>query len=266
MPRKTHTNRECPSVRRATEDVSAHKNSSHASPTQMIRSLAAVVICALAGVAAAKDAPAKQVPPEAEGQRFHVEGARLHYDGSVEDADGEDAINEADTKQFHALLKAHSEIGEVVLRSDGGNIYDALDIATIVTDYGLDTRVDSYCVSACTLIFLAGERRFLGLGGRLGFHGVSWARDDMKDYYEDRREAYGWMDEFAFASWTYEEGMRDVNRLLAFLAAEDIDLDFIVRAGFVHSDDMWFPTRQELLDYGIITPLTASGARVGSDD
>ena len=226
-----------------------------------IRALALGSCCALAAFVDAEVVLAKQQHSGTDEQRIRVEGNSLIFDGFVEHEDGDDSINEADTAQFHTFLKAYPEIREVVLRSSGGIVSDAIDIAVIVADYGLDTRVESYCLSACTLIFIAGEQRTLGPGGRLGFHSGSWARDSIKEFYMSSREVHGWIDEFAFAAWVYEEGIRDMNKILAFFAAHKVDLNFIVRATFVHSDDMWYPTRDELHRYGIIEPGAGLGSR-----
>jgi hypothetical protein len=112
--------------------------------------------------------------------------------------------------------------------------------------------VTENCVSACTLIFLAGENRTLAQGARLGFHSGSWARDNMKDYYDEMREANGWLDEFAFASWAYEEGVRDFNKNLEFMVSRGVDVQFIIRIAYVNFYDVWYPTRDELMKFGVI--------------
>lgn len=43
-------------------------------------------------------------------------------------------------------------------------------MADIITDAELDTRADNVCESACLSIFLAGQKRSHGLGGKIGYH------------------------------------------------------------------------------------------------
>jgi hypothetical protein len=66
------------------------------------------------------------------------------------------------------------------------------------------------------------------------------------------KDSHGWIDEFAFASWVYEEAMRDFNKELEFMVSRGVSVDFVIRAAYVNSDDIWYPTRDELLRYRIL--------------
>lgn len=183
--------------------------------------------------------------------RFNINGEHLIFNGDVE-RDGYDGIDYADAQELRKLLRDNPNIKFLELNSDGGVGPAALEMAVVVKDSGLDTLVTENCVSACTLIFLAGENRTLARGARLGFHSGSWARDNMKDYYDEMREANGWLDEFAFASWAYEEGVRDFNKHLEFMVARGVDVQFIIRIAYVNFYDVWYPTRDELVKFGVI--------------
>jgi len=185
-------------------------------------------------------------------QRFILDGTRLIFDGSVEGEDGYDGIDYEDATELRALLFEHPEIDLIELRSEGGVVSAALDMAAVIVDFEIDTVVRNSCESACTLVFLAGNNRTLERGGRLGFHSGSWSRRSMKGFYEGSRESKGWIDEFAFASWVYEEAMRDFNKELEFMISRGVDVGFVVRAAYVNSDDIWYPTRDELLHYRIL--------------
>ncbi len=67
-------------------------------------------------------------------------------------------------------LEKHPDITKLTLSSQGGSMSEAIKIAQYVQDRKLDTWVPvrRMCLSACTLIFLAGEN--LSLDGQLGFH------------------------------------------------------------------------------------------------
>ncbi len=80
-------------------------------------------------------------------------------------------ITRDDVQKF---VKASEGTGaEVVfLDSPGGSINAAIEIGRIIRTKRLRTIVadDNYCVSACGLIWLAGERRLLTPEARVGFH------------------------------------------------------------------------------------------------
>jgi hypothetical protein len=200
----------------------------------------------LAGPSLAEE-PAHSATP-----RFEVIGERLVFNGHVEREDGYDGIEYADAHELRQILRDHPAIITLELNSVGGVSSAALEMAVAVTDFGLNTVVTERCNSACTLVFLAGENRTLARGARLGFHSLSWRRDGMKEYYEETRESNGWLDEFAFASWVYEEGIRDFNKTLEFMVARGVDVQLIIRAAYVNFSDVWYPTRDELVHYGII--------------
>lgn len=185
-------------------------------------------------------------------QRFTLDGTRLIFDGSVKDEDGYYGIGYPDATALRSFLFEHPEIELLELRSKGGVITAALDMAAVIVDFSIDTLVKDRCASACTLVFLAGENRTLQPGGRLGFHSTSWPRENIKEFYEKNKSSRGWIDEFAFASWVYEEGMRDLNKELEFMVSRGIDVGFVVRATYVHSDDIWYPSREELIKFGLI--------------
>ena len=63
-----------------------------------------------------------------------------------------------------------SPIRHLVLNSDGGNIFEARGIAKLVREHQLDTHVVADCLSACTLIFVSGNRRSASANARFGFH------------------------------------------------------------------------------------------------
>jgi hypothetical protein len=184
--------------------------------------------------------------------RFEINGERVVFNSHVEIGDEYQGIGYIDARELRQILRDHPEITTLELNSDGGGIQAALEMAAVVADFGLNTVVTERCDSACTLVFLGGETRILERGGRLGFHSASWGRDSMIDYYEENRESNGWLDEFAFASWVYEEGMREFNKQLEFMISRGVDVQFIIRAAYVNFSDIWYPTRAELMQFNVI--------------
>jgi hypothetical protein len=58
----------------------------------------------------------------------------------------------------------------VRLKSVGGSILPAMAIGREVRKLGFSTEVTEYCHSACSLIWMAGNRRYFPPGSRVGFH------------------------------------------------------------------------------------------------
>lgn len=75
-----------------------------------------------------------------------------------------------------------SDAATVFLNSAGGSIDAAIEIGRVIRLKGMSTVVaqDDYCVSACGLIWLAGERRFLTPNARVGFHATYVTKDSVR--------------------------------------------------------------------------------------
>jgi hypothetical protein len=80
-------------------------------------------------------------------------------------------IEPEDVSKFRRIALTH-ERGLVALESDGGNTLAAIEIGRIIRLKNYDTFVmnDAGCNSACALIWLAGQRRYLSESARVGFH------------------------------------------------------------------------------------------------
>jgi len=75
-----------------------------------------------------------------------------------------------------------SDAAIVFLESAGGSIEAAIEIGKVIRLKGMTTIVadDDYCVSACGLIWLAGERRLLTPRARVGFHATYVTKDNVR--------------------------------------------------------------------------------------
>jgi hypothetical protein len=89
------------------------------------------------------------------------------------------AIAPGDERTFHDLA-ASAPGAVVVLSGPGGSLLAALAIGKEIQERQLSTLVpaDAECASACSLIWLAGSRRMLAKGARIGFHAASLGRSD----------------------------------------------------------------------------------------
>jgi len=81
------------------------------------------------------------------------------------------SIAEGDDAKFRQVAAGQAN-AIVVLESDGGAIIPAMDIGRTIRllEYSTVVYQDSSCTSACALIWLAGTRRFIFEGGKVGFH------------------------------------------------------------------------------------------------
>lgn len=160
-----------------------------------------------------------------------------------------------DIDALRALLARHADrIDTLTLTSKGGYIEAAYEMAAIIADYGLKTEVAGECTSACAILFVAGTERRMNRGARIGLHPSSWGVEAMRTYYDDWREDSGWIDEFAFAEWVYEEGQRDANKLIAHFLNHGVTADFAVKVVSLGMGTMWYPTRAEMEAAGFLTP------------
>ena len=79
-------------------------------------------------------------------------------------------IRWGDSVAFFAAVNSDRHIRTVVLDSPGGRVDEAIDIGRTIREHHLDTTVppSSSCVSACVLVWAAGQRRTVD--GQLATH------------------------------------------------------------------------------------------------
>jgi len=85
-----------------------------------------------------------------------------------------------DATKFKRLAAATAGKVVVTLDSYGGKVLDGLMIGEAIRSAGFATAVTSgsTCASVCGLIWLAGEPRYVGQSGRIGFHAAYTQSDD----------------------------------------------------------------------------------------
>ena len=185
-------------------------------------------------------------------EKFKLDGEILFYDTDSAPP-GQDEINWQDVETLVFLLRQQQQIEVLHLNSAGGLIEAAREMADIIIDFELDTRVTDECASACVTLFLAGESRQLDRGGRLGFHRSSWDAASMEVYYKDARADIGWDSLYEFASWSYEEAQKDVLSEMEYLLERGVDPEFAIKTLRAENADMWFPRRRELTLAGVLS-------------
>ncbi len=175
--------------------------------------------------------------PEYVNYAEQMEAERTGRYSAVLDANGtlkiDGTLELGVTRKLTPLFTKPDNIKLVELKSEGGNIYEARGLARLIRETGAATLVSDACASACTTIFIAGSRRLLRQGARLGFH-------------QYRIET----DKPVLANSQQEEA-RDRE---AYLAA-GVKPEFVERMHHERPEAMWYPAANELLDAGVVTEI-----------
>ena len=166
-------------------------------------------------------------------------------------------IEQYDSFEFRRALRNH-DVEIVVLASDGGNVFESLNMAGIINDRGLATYVpvlpeEMGCYSACAFMFLAGKIRqtdgILAMH-QTGYYGTSADSSQQKVSEVQQTTQYtvseiiGFLNEFETPPWVYEKMLRsrdfyvfdaDEKQRLASRANELRPSDIYNINGFVRS-------------------------------
>jgi hypothetical protein len=183
--------------------------------------------------------------------KFSVDGTTLIYNSQIEINGVYAEISEGDAGLLAEHLRQNKDIAVLQLTSSGGAVWVGAEMARIVQDYALDTRVVDECSSACVTVFLAGGRREMTRGSRIGFHQNSWHADDIRDYYKYWREQSHWHTPWDFATWLYGDTQHTTAEQIAYMLSRGVDPAFAVESK-IYRPGMWFPTRQELEEAGVL--------------
>jgi hypothetical protein len=199
-----------------------------------VPALALLAILALAGVAGAARAGAPDRPTLEGGSGSTDFAINLLPGGTEIEYSGRIAFGASGA--LRSALNDHPSVKILHLNSKGGSVGDARQLQYLVQDRGLTTVVDAQCLSACTLVFLAGVERYMTPGAKLGFHrekamGASQAEINM-----------------------FEE--TDAQHMLAL----GISSSFVDKAFSTPSSDMWIPTVEELKAGHVITDVSTKFA------
>ncbi len=138
------------------------------------------------------------------------------------------------TGNLEAMLVKNSGIRGIVLKSTGGIVSEGRGIYRLIDQYKLDTYVYEECSSACALAFIAGNQRYMTTQAKLGFH------------------QYSFQLETAFQPVDLVEAQKQDLKLLRKKGVSEYFLEQVFRQP---SHLIWFPTVEELLDFGVINAL-----------
>lgn len=148
-------------------------------------------------------------------------------------------FGEGSADRFAEALRRSPQVRTIVLNSSGGRLLEAEHVASMIREKQLDTYVEGLCASACTYVFLAGKDRAATPNARIGFHQPSFPGVQ------------------GFELELSTKSMLDKYRQAKLPEA------FIQKIGSTKSEDMWYPSREEMLAAGVIT-RTSLGDDTGS--
>ena len=149
-------------------------------------------------------------------------GTLIHLDGN---------LGFGVSKEISKILKNNPQIKGIILDSMGGRVHEGRELAKLISANQLDTYSMDGCYSAATIAFIAGERRYLGLGANLAYH-----QYDL---------SYKGLDSFTNMK---EEQDKD----LLLFQRQGVKKEFLDKMFNATPDDLWYPTLEELLDSGVI--------------
>ena len=186
------------------------------------------------------------------GSRVAVKGATLIYDTEQATNFESRGIEQNDYDLIKSALDANPMIKIMALNSTGGAIGAADDIADLVLEKKLNTTVVEECMSACTIIFLAGTQRSLHKNAKLGFHQFTWSMSGLENFYEDERSTKGWQSPFSLALWVAGDTQNYILESMEYLISRGVDPHFAIETLKAEKDDMWVPSIFDLEAAGVV--------------
>ena len=182
-------------------------------------------------------------PSVVQSVEISIKEETIHIKGGIEEGD--------DVKVLAALKRAKNP-KLVVLTSEGGNLNTSKAISDLIIDYEIDTHAVGECSSGCTIIFLAGNKRTLERGSKLGFHRSSWSVSSLKEAYESSPEDWN-NNIYEFAQWVDAVALEDAFSDLQYLLERGVEPQFAIKTMKAEAGDMWYPRRMEMRKAGLLT-------------
>ena len=142
-------------------------------------------------------------------------------------------------KELEKILFAVPQAKVLHIESVGGRIIEAEAMMKLVRDRNLITYTSERCLSAATVVLMAGKERVIEEGAKVGFHAGT------------------------FPGMTSDQ-LKEMNGIVrSTMQSAGISESFISRVLSTPADQMWYPTYEEMKDAGIITGRTV-GERFAS--
>lgn len=141
------------------------------------------------------------------------------------------------SKETSEIIKANKTITGVVLDSKGGRIYEGRELFKLIKSHNLNTYTILGCYSACAIAFMGGENRTITNNANLAFHQYSSFSD-------------------AFAASTDLKKEQNIDKNL--FIQQGVSKEFLDRVYKTESDDLWFPTKDELIAANVVHDIQSA--------
>ena len=187
--------------------------------------------------------------------RYTIVGDTLTLDMRVEEPGYEfdGALDEYDETEVISYLFDHPKINTLRVTGPGGSMHTASAIAEYLIRHDINTEAVGECDSACAHIFLGGKTRTLARGAKLGFHRPHLVKEREQKFYEENHIKKGWKDRFDYGIDTYDLAMLHMVKGIEYMLSRGVDIDFILKKYTTSSYDIWYPSKEELLEAGVLT-------------
>ena len=187
--------------------------------------------------------------------RYTILNDTLTLDMTIEEPgyefDGD--LDEYDEDEVLSYLFDNPEVTKIRVTGPGGYLPTASAIAEYLIRHEINTEAVGECDSACAQIFLGGKTRTLAPGAKLGFHRPHLVKEREQKFYEENHIKKGWKDRFDYGIDTYDLAMVHMAKSIEYMLSRGVDIDFILKKYSTSSYDMWYPSREELLEAGVVT-------------
>jgi hypothetical protein len=148
------------------------------------------------------------------------------------------------TERIRGRLALYPHAAVLRLTSPGGRVTEGRKLRDLVASRGMVTYADGECMSACTLVFVAGRQRVLNdESGVIGFH----------QYGLPGVPSSAWVDGYADDE--------------TFAINAGVEREFATRMFTLSNTDMWKPAHEELVASKFVTKLSdGSEFAIDTDD
>lgn len=224
--------------------------------TRLLHWALSILLCATGAVAAS---PPRAAPPEVMAK---LEPAQIWASGDGSTIYLVGAIMPGTFTDFIKVARANPKARTLFLASVGGTVVDGYLISDAVRSRRLDTWVEWFCASSCTLIYASGQQRILGKEARLGFHqtfvenaetGQTVGTDYRKD--DDLSAAISSGDRF-------DPHQHGDDKTVRALRRANVSDAFIGRVLRTPPQELWFPDLAELQREGMVTRVIGEPGRL----
>jgi TPR repeat protein len=132
-------------------------------------------------------------------------------------------------KELKRVLSATTQAKVLHIESPGGRLNEARRMVQLVREHGLTTYTSGYCLSAATLVLMSGKERVAAPGAKIGFHAGTLP-----------------------GATAFQRLIMD-SLVRATMRSEGVFDEFTERVLATPSNEMWYPTFEEMREAGVLS-------------